>query len=374
MRHFIILLGLFLFFQESNAGKTDGSPDAEEASSKPTAPRPDPTYLQFSEKITAVSQKYDAYAYPVLLKEFRSLEFSEGLWKEIASKQSVEKWPLQTSWKIAVGAQCFLDAAIDIPHQNLLRNGLSSLLSWSFEEGGLEEFYIKATTRVYEIIQTHPYLRRRAALYALTAAARLQHPLARLFLTEALRCYDDPHDRFLSGNHSLVKAGLSSKKGQEALHRFIAFPGIEKFVDLKDERDLKDTEKLRAKAQLGLPRYHVLLGDLLYAKAGAQYHFPYPPEIIDAVIEQYKKAANLEDSEGCLKVSSLMNEVSNRDIESTQPLDLMDHYEHLSAWHGNEKAFLYVNIQTILKQENIPGTPSAIFKAVRKFLTIERRK
>ncbi len=368
MRHFIILLYLCLFFQESKAGKDGGSlGDSDEVpSSVTTSPKPNPAYLQFSQKVKEASQKHEAYAFPVLLKKFRELELSEETWEAAAAKQSVEKWPFQSSWKVAMGAQIFLDAAINFPHQNLLRNGLRPLLSWVSEAGSLEENYAEATTTIHEIIQAHPYIRRRSALYALTAAAHLQHPLARLFLTEALRCYDDSHSRFFGKNHFLVKFGLSSQEGKEALHHFIDVPHIEAFVDLRDERDLKNPEKLREKAQLGLPHYDVLLGDLMDKKSLS--HLTCPPEITDPIIGKYKDAADKGDFEGCLKVSNLMSGIAAGGTESTQPLESREQYRLLSAWYGSENAGSYSHIRKILEKANIPDTGKSIYKAVKRFL------
>ncbi len=373
MHRFIFLLFLCLYVQESNAGKTDGSSDSdEETLSKPTISKPNSAYLDFSDKVKTASLEHGAYAYPRLLKDFNELEVPESVWEEIASEPSIEKWPSQSSWKVAVGAQCFIDAAIDIPHQNLLRNVLRTLLSWSFKEGGLENIYAEATSKVHEIIQTHPYLRRRAALYALTAAAHLQHPLARLFLTEALRFYDDTHDRFFRQNHSLVKLSLSSQEGQEALHIFISLPGIEDFVDLKDESDLKAPEKLREMASLGLSHYNVLLGEVFHKKARG--YFTYTPEIIDPVIGQYKEAADQGDSDACLKVANLMSYVANEQVKSIHPLEKRLQYKFLAAWHGNEEACSYNHIGKILNQKNIPDTAKGIFKEVKSFLTPKHRQ
>ncbi len=327
--------------------------------------------MKFSKKVEEAANKHDAYTFPVLLRDFGVLDFPEETWELIAQGTSIQMWPFQSSWKSAVGAQCFLDAAIDRPHQNLLRNVLKPFLSWSFSAGGFDEVYAEVTSAVYKTIQTHPYLRRRSALYSLTAATRLQHPLARLFLTEAIRFYDNNHDRFFGQNHTLVKHGLKSQAGQEMLHRFIAAPDTEAFVDLRNERDLKDPAKLREMAALGLPHYNFLLGELMYAEA--QPHFPYPPKIIDPVIGQYREAADQGDSDACLKVANLMNALSISRTNSSHPLNLSPQYSFLAAWHGNEKSFKYARIQRILNQENIPGTPADVFKAVKIFLIPKHR-
>ncbi len=377
MRYFIFLLFLCLFFQESTAGKTAGSLEDSEGLPSTSASIPKPVAKsfpleEFSQKVRLTAENHDAYAYLLLLEEFRKLDVQEVIWEEAASKQKIEKWPLQSSWKIAVGAQLFLDAAIDLPHQNLLRNGLRPLLSWVSEVGSLEESYAEATSTIHEIIRTHPYIRRRAALYALTAAALLQHPLARLFLTETLRCYDDKPSRFFRKNHYLIKAGISLEEGKESLRCFIDVPGIEGFVDLRNKMDLKDPDKLGEKAQLGLPHYNVLLGDFMDKKT--RWNFSCPPEIVDPIIKQYRRAADKGDFEGCFKVSNLMNAASGRRIKSTQPLEKQLQYLFLAAWHGNEEAFPYASVRNILEKKNIPGSKTAIFKAVRSFLTPKHKQ
>ncbi len=375
MPHFIFLLCLCLYVQESKAVRDSGSLDAtEEASLAHTnITKPNPQHLpleKLSKKIQAASQGYDAYAFQSLLEEFNNLEGEEATWKEVAHKQGVERWPSQNSWKIAVGAHLFLRTAINDPHLKLLRNGLRHLLSWTSGEGVLEDVYPEAITTIHKIIQTHPYIHRRTALYALTVAAYLQHPLARLFLTEALRCYESKDACFFSSNHILVKTGLSLEKGREALHHFIDVPDIEAFIDLRAARDLEDPKKLEEKAQLDLPLYNVLLGDYLYAKAQAS--LPYSNYEVDPVIEQYIIAANRGDFKGCLKASKLMSAIFTQGIKSSQPLDLRDDYLLSSALYGNEEAYMYVHIGDIMDEKRIPGTKEAIFKFVKRFLTPKR--
>ncbi len=370
MRHFMFLLFLCLYVQESNAGKMMAVDDTEESSSASTrAPKPSLKLLpleDFSQKVKEFTQKQDAHAFPELLEEFKKLEGEEATWESVAHKQGVERWLFQ-SWKGAVGAQLFLDAAINLPHQHLLRNGLKPLLSCS----SIEEGYAEATAAIHEIIQNHPYIRRRTALYALTAASHLQHPLARLFLTEALRCYDGKPSRFFKSNHFLVKVSLSSQDGKEALRHFIDVSGIDVFVDLTDERDLKNPKKLKEKTQLGLLHYNVLLGDLLYDNA--QDYSPYSPEIIDPVVQQYRIAADKGDFDAGFKTYELMSSISFLKIKSKQPFKLKNRYALYAAWHGNEKAYRYAHIMKVLDKKGIPGRNGDIFKAIRKFLVLKHR-
>jgi|GEM_PF-1833291 len=364
MRHFFILFSLFIFLQDSNAGKSDGTTDADEASPNASAPKPPPAYLKFSKKVDAASQKHDAYAFPALLKKFGALDAPEKAWEAVAQRHSVQMWPSQSCWKIAVGAQCFLDAAIDAPHQSLLRNVLGPFLGWSFSKGGFDAVYAEVSSAVHETIQTHPYLRRRSSLYALAAASHLQHPLARLFLTEALRVYDGNHERFFRQNHALVTHGLNTQEGQKMLHRYIDVPGIEAFVDLREESDLQNPKKLELLATLGLPHYRILLGDMMYEKLRA----PWSSSTVDPIITLYKAAADHGDSTACFKVSNLMNGASSKGLKSKHPLKRQAEYLSLSAWHGNSKAYAYSHIKSMMDINRIPGTGAGIYKNLKSFL------
>lgn len=383
--HPIIIFSLILsfFVQESRAVRTG---DQEEGSSSTMARTPstalstaagdvpvEPTLSPplkkrveaFSAKLQAAAIQ-DPYVVCDLFEEFRQTLGRETEWEEIATAQGIQRWPWQVkSWQNAVGAQLFFNAAFNTPHQHLLRNALKPLLHWaSEEEERLEEGYTSARSAVFKLMQRHSFMRRRAALFALAAAARLQHPIALLCLTEGLNYCNGGGGKgsFFTSNHTLIKCQVSQEGGREALCRFIKVPDIKEYVDLEGEA-LEDIKQLNAKADLGLVLYNVLAGIILERDA----QLPYVPHELDRAIAECKIAADSGDPDGALNTSKLMYAAVCDNVKSQQPLELRDAYRNKAALYGNEAAYKNVSTQARLKSVGIPGTLRGIFKEVKRF-------
>lgn len=313
--------------------------------------------------------------------EFNEIK-SESDWQEEIVTYPAIQWDFQ-SLKNAVGSQLFFDAAINQPHQNLLRNSLRPLLAFASGEERLADSIGQAKSNVSTIIANHPYFRNRFTLYALAAAYHLGHPLAHLVLGEDLRyLYYEEHkkeegedeDRFFSQSDQLLKIKL--KNSHQQLRQFISVDRIEAFTDLSVE-SLSEVSQLEQKALLGLTHYAVLKEITINPRLSV---YCYDEETLKHVIDHFIEIGNQGDFDGYYNTAILIKRsIDNKKIYKTDEevkkgYALYDHYILLSYMYGFPVVSGRIPEEKVTRLKKEFGIYSSIFTELKKFIVPKRNK
>ena len=333
------------------------------------------------QKMNKATEEHEIGTIITTYSEFKDLA-SESDWQEEAEAYPEIQWDSQ-SLKNAVGSQLFFDAAINQPHQNLLRNALRPLLGFSSGEQTLEDSLEQAKGNVSAIITNHPYFRNRFTLYALASSYHLGHPIAHLVLAEGLRYLynqehdeeeEDTEDRFFSQSDQLLKLKLQNNRQQ--LRQFIAVDGIEAFTDLGVE-SLSDISQLEQKASLGLIHYDVLREIKRNPRLSV---YCYDEETLKHVIDHFVEIGRQGDFEGYYHAALLIKgsidnkKIYKTDAEVQKGYELDDYYLALSYVYGFHRASKRLSEEKIdhFRQQN--GIHKHIFKELKKFVVPRKKK
>lgn len=229
----------------------------------------------------------------------------DELWEQEAETLHVPTWESSLDFKSQIGAQLFWDAAIDTPHENLLRQALKPLVIAPSSEW--EATYNNCIATVSSIIKTHKYLHVPARAYAIAISAYYGNPIAKLFTLEFLRFLSPEDEGFFRKGHFTVSYNLKNNDCcQSSLREFLS-PNTTAFVDPED-KELDNEDTLIRMSNLGLPHYHILLGDYYFRKM-LPITSQTPQEDIDRVLQLSQAAINGGDPSGYLSQSGILSSI-----------------------------------------------------------------
>ena len=269
-------------------------------------------------------------------------------------------WGPSSDDKSRVGAQLFFDAALNMPHQHLLRQAVRPLGTARPDEW--EKTYIQCLERMYTIIKDHVYFHLPARAYAMAISGSYGNRMAQLFTLEFLRFLNEKAaSSLLRKGHLLLSESLSKEENaRQALQTFL-IPDTRDYVDLQ-EKDFNSEEALKRMVDLGLPRYQILLGDYYFrTKAHHRLSMETSRECIDLLLKHFQKGVEEGDPTGYLGISGTRNSTGTMGVtryHATLKTSFLrgcfDTYERLAPKDRKElKRFteeLFINLKLILKQ------------------------
>ncbi len=253
-------------------------------------------------RLTSAIEENDSCDVDKCREAFTSLDVN---WQKEASSLGALSWGMDSDYKKMVGAHLFWNYAINVSHQNLLRQDLSSLKT--VDSAGWEEAYRACTTQVFDTVTNHVYFRLPSRICAIAISASYGNPVAQILALEMFHFL-----RTLKTGNLTGKEGTFLTQAHKALYYSfrdvpLMYSSLSEFLkyDTEDFVDLPKTEfnnfdALIAKSALGLPRYDVLLGDYywrLYVETVDQEHFTKIPEY-------YRKAQERGDPYGTLSLAN----------------------------------------------------------------------
>lgn len=287
---------------------------------------------------------------------FKKLDTS---WEQEAKTSHVLAWESSSDLKSQVGAQLFWDAAIDEPHQNLLRQALKPLeiatvAAW-------QDTYDTCVKNIHDIIEAHGYLRLPARAHAISISGHYGNKVAQLFTLEFLRFLNPDDTHLFQQGHFTVSFSLSNNESTRiSLQTFLA-PDTAAFVDLQGI-ELEDEEALIRMRNLGLPRYDVLLGDYYFRKLRKVGRLADQPRgNMDELLTYCRQAAEGGDPTGYLSISGVQSSIGEMGQDKYYAMQkkaflrgCFDVYDHLLRKDQKElKEFtrtLYNNLKKLLTQ------------------------
>ena len=281
----------------------------------------------------------------------------------------------------AFGGSVFLNLALDKPHRLMVMHALRPLYAFAQKQKDLSEALAESRAGLDDILEDHPYTRRRFGLYALALSTRFHNPIAALILECAMH-------RLCPNRHSktLDIICTETERSLQANARSISLLGdwaqTPLYANLKGD-DLQDEPLLKEKLNLGLVHYAIVLSDLLLEG---------PEEWLDADNEKerwyYEQAANGFDAEACYRLTQWYYDeaYSENDLfaatryrytdkeqgailaKGKEPFNRAIAHGHQAAWEDDRMLFVYWSVWEPPKEYKWLFSSHSLFKALKKRL------
>ena len=263
-------------------------------------------------------------ALKTLFNELKDFGWDKSTWRQITGALNIHIWSSQGhgpdvatgSSFFPVAGHFFFCAALSAPHQKLIFNGVRPLKDWvetGAQEEGFTAAFQAASQHVEKIVATHPYVRRRYALYALVYAATSYHPVAAMVLYHGMKFLAHEcgfKEKSLKAIDLILQKNLCLAFNRKSLQNLCDWEEVSAYRDLENpsKEDLQDPEKLMPLHRLGLVHYTFLMGERLKPN--------HPTLGNDEDLTQewafYLQAAEGGDAQACHSLSVLLNYILDK--------------------------------------------------------------
>ncbi|MGB1229943.1 MAG: hypothetical protein ACPG7U_02100 [Holosporaceae bacterium] len=202
----------------------------------------------------------------------------------------------EQSAREAFGGSIFLNLALDKPHRLMVMHALRPLFEFAQKKKELSAALVESRTALDEVLEDHPYTRRRFGLYALALSTRFHNPIAALVLERAMHrlCPDRPSNT-LQIMRTEIERSLQVNASSISLLGDWAQTTL--YANLKGD-DLKAEALLKEKLDLGLVHYAVPLGRLVIKSRDE-----WSEEKSKKRRDYYEQAANGFDAQACHRLA-----------------------------------------------------------------------
>ena len=281
----------------------------------------------------------------------------------------------------AFGGSVFLNLALDKPHRLMVMHALRPLFEFAQKKKELSAALVESRTALDEVLEDHPYTRRRFGLYALALSTRFHNPIAALILECAMhRLRPNRHSKTLDIICTETERSLQANASSISLLGDWAHTPL--YANLKGD-DLKDEPLLKDKLDLGLVHYAVPLGRLMIKSRDE-----WSEEKSKKRRDYYAQAAEGFDAEACYRLTRWYYGETYREndffaatryrytkkeqgeilAKGKEPFNRAIAHGHQAAWEDDRMLFVYWGVWEPPKDYEWLFSSHRLFKDLKKRL------